>query len=531
MVASFAAIGAAQAAPATGALKITLGNAGLASLRYRDVDLLSNGDLSVQKATLRGGAGSDADGSAAPTDTRVDAAKSKVTRSYPWGAVSCVYAVKGDRLNLTIGVQNTSTSTLRGVWIQPMELKFPQAPQGWTPNDVYMGENLGSPTVEYANFGSGALAVCDDDFARPLLVGFPGRADLITRPIWVCSSNIGWMTQQLDPRIVRPIAPHGYDLYHISLRFGPATATRQALSADLLRKFAATYPPTLQWKDRRPIGTLHLAVSEPQYHSATNPRGWLMEPKLDAVSVAGRAAFRKRIMDYADVSVKVLKKMNAQGMITWDIEGEEYPQATTYIGDPRLLKTLDPEMDAIADEYFRKFTDAGLKTGICVRPQTLLHTPEKTEQQEPATPEKATDVLYDKMAYAHKRWGCTLFYVDSNGDPNVPYDPAIFHNLIVKLKKNGITALVMPEHQNTRYYADTAPYDELRQNVTSTPADIRDVYPSAFTAIYAPDGPVDQDHDQLVAAVKRGDILMFRAWWEGDPENPRIAKVYQDAGR
>ena len=32
--------------------------------------------------------------------------------------------------------------------------------------------------------------------------------------------------------------------------------------------------------------------------------------------------------------------MNAQGMITWDIEGQQFRHATTYIGDPRLVETL-----------------------------------------------------------------------------------------------------------------------------------------------------------------------------------------------
>ncbi|BDI32084.1 hypothetical protein CCAX7_41350 [Capsulimonas corticalis] len=511
-------------------MKITLSDSGMGSLQYHGDELLSDGALSVQHVTLSGAGGQSRDGDLKPLASKIDPSTRKIKNTYSWGAVSCAYEVKADRLSLTIGVLNTSPATISGIWIQPLALKFPQAPKDWTPNAVYMGANLGAPTISYANYGSGAVAVCNEDFARPLLMGFPGRADLQTRPIWVCSSNIGWMSQQLDSRIVRPIAPGGYDLYHISLRFGAPAATQKSLTADLLKKFEATYPPTLQWKDRRPIGTLHLAVSEPQYHSASNPRGWLMEPTMDVVSERGRAAFRKRIMDYADESVKFLQEMNAQGMVTWDIEGEEYPQATTYIGDPRLTKTLAPEMDAIADEYFKKFTDAGLKTGLCVRPQILRHTAAATEQTEISDPAKVVGVLYDKMVYAHKRWGCTLFYVDSNGDPNVPYDPAIFHNVAVKLKKSGISALIMPEHQNTRYYADTAPYDELRLGVTTTPADIRDVYPGAFSAIYAPDGPLDKDHDALVAAVKRGDILMFRGWW-ADPQNPQISKIYQDAGR
>ena len=51
--------------------------------------------------------------------------------------------------------------------------------------------------------------------------------------------------------------------------------------------------------------------------------------------------------------------MNAQGMITWDIEGQEYPHATSYIGDPRKVSLLAPEMEPMADAYFAKFRRGG----------------------------------------------------------------------------------------------------------------------------------------------------------------------------
>ena len=225
----------------------------------------------------------------------------------------------------------------------------------------------------------------------------------------------------------------------------------------------------------------------------------------------------------------VLKKMNAQGMVTWDLEGEEYPQATTYIGDPRLLKTLDPEMDTVADAYFKKFRDAGLRTGLCIRPQRLAVGGGQADQKELGSTDEIAQLLYDKMAYANKRWGCTLFYVDSNGDPNVPYDPAIFGKLLQKLAGKKITALVMPEHKNLRYYAYTAPYGELRLGVEGTSDRVRSVYPKAFMNVYAPDGPIQEDHDALVTSVRRGDVLMFRGWWD-DPQNAQIRGLYQDAG-
>ena len=190
--------GAGCAAPPAGDLKIRLGDSGLASLQYHGEELLSDGAINVQHATLSGAGEQSADGDLKVIASTVDAQSHKVKRTYSWGTVSCVYAVKGNRLNLTIGVQNTSDSNLSSIAIQPLELKFPQAPQGWVPNYVYLGANQGAPTVEYAHYGSGALAVCNDDFVRPLAVGFPGRASLTVRPILVATSSTGQLSSRFD---------------------------------------------------------------------------------------------------------------------------------------------------------------------------------------------------------------------------------------------------------------------------------------------------------------------------------------------
>jgi hypothetical protein len=507
-------------------LSATVDDTGITSLHYGTDELLSRGDLHVDRVTLADSAGKTADAETTPSHTTFDTRRQRVTRTYPWGYVDCTYATNANRLNVTIEVRNTSTSTLSGIQLQLLEVKFPAPPTGWTPNFPYLGANRGDPTIELANYGSGSLAVCDDDVKQPLLVGFPGRADLQTRPILVSTSNINYLSPYLDPYLKRPIAPGGSDTFHISLRFGPPTVTALDLGRDLYHKLAATFPSRLHWTDHRPIGTLHLAVTEPQYHSPTNPRGWFGDKQVDVTSATGRAAFRTRVLKYADDSIVEVKRLKAQGMITWDLEGEEYPQSTTYIGDPRLLGELAPEMEAIADEYFRKFREAGLRTGVCIRPQQLIRAVGKANQAELPDPAKVTQLLYDKMKYANRRWGCTIFYVDSNGDPNVPYDPAIFENLVDRLNRDKIPALVMPEHRNTRYYDCTAPYTELRLGVVGTPERVRVAYPNAFMANYVPDGPIAAKHDALVEAVKSGDILMFRGWW-ADPQNTDVLSVYE----
>ena len=47
-----------------------------------------------------------------------------------------------------------------------------------------------------------------------------------------------------------------------------------------------------------------------------------------------------------------------------------------------------------------------------------------------------------------------------------------------------------------------------------TPARVTVLYPKAFTVINVSDGNVAARRDELVQAIRRGDVLLFRAWWQ-----------------
>src|ERR1051326_5962691 len=106
----------------------------------------------------------------------------------------------------------------------------------------------------------------------------------------------------------------------------------------------------------------------PQINVASNPRRWIVNfGQIDVSNDKGEADFRDALLKLADNSVQVLKDIGAQGMITRDPEGEEFP-GSCYYGDPRLVPTLAPEMEfkseegkSVIDEYFEKFRAAGLK--------------------------------------------------------------------------------------------------------------------------------------------------------------------------
>src|SRR5260370_11493658 len=292
--------------------------------------------------------------------------------------------------------------------------------------------------------------------------------------------------------------------FNVSLRFGSASAPVQDLSGDVLRAYAKKYPLQINWTDRRPIGAIFLASSG--INAATNPRRWILDiGKIDITTDQGKNAFRTSLLRLADNSIKVLKDTNAQGMITWDPEGQQFLESC-YYGDPRLTPVLAPEtefngdrgMNAI-DEYFEKFRQAGLRVGVCLRPQQITMVGGKPVQG-PADSQHAAQVLKDKLAYAKKRWGCTLFYIDSTVAVALnSLDPDVFKAVADAYPD----VLLIPENESMRYFAYSAPLNSyVHHKVTSTPLGARMVYPKAFSVLMASDGDRPDDHDALVAAVR-----------------------------
>ncbi len=294
---------------------------------------------------------------------------------------------------------------------------------------------------------------------------------------------------------------------------GNSSSLRRVPSA-FLECLSRLNRPTLRWPDRRPIGSLVLATANTRWPG--NPRGWFLDPTLDVRTEPGRQLFRRQLLAWADKSIVILKAMNAQGMVTWDIEGEQFPHRTTYLGEPEDLAKLAPEMDSAADEYFARFVRAGLRVGVTIRPQTLV----LSQDGQRASQVRSIDpvqVLNRKIAYARKRWGATLFYIDSNGDQAIPLAFAV----ISQVADANPDVLLIPEHKTAGYYSKTAPYSELRKGAAATPPLVRDLYPGAFSIINVSDGLTGQNRDQLKSAVDAGDVLMFRAWFD-DPGNRAI---------
>jgi hypothetical protein len=511
------------------AMQVGFDDKGLSSIQFAGRELLKPGVIGLSHLDLR----KDfppvpASADQAPTEVSFDAAAHQETQKYPWGSITCAYHAFGDRLMLDVAVHNTtSKNTIFGITAEPLQLRLPGEVKthGWAhgwPSPSVLND---APEIFDVAYDGGSIAICNEQVDRPLFLDLQrvGHSDLY---------NV--VMRHDGPPRGQEISAEDSRAFSLSIRFGAAGTSSLELAPDIYKRYAQTYPSELTWDDRRPIGCCFL--SEIESRSKTNPTGWLHDSHVDMTTEAGRADWKKRMLARADKSVEVARDMGCQGVIVWDIEGQRMPHAISYIGDPRLMPVMSPEMDPVADAFFKKYTDAGLRCGVTIRPTHVVRSPGAKNEWEHINAEDIVAELAGKIAYARKRWGCTLFYVDSTmrwdedaeGNFSLHTLPAEFFQ---SLHRQFPDVLLIPEESSTRHYAYCAPYHEIMppHNFTITPPQVRAVYPKAFSVIRVADMPVIQkDYDALVESVRQGDVIMFRTWLD-DPENVPVKKILEAA--
>src|SRR4029077_13185595 len=443
-------------------LNFVVGAHGLDSLSFNGQSLLTSaeqGELRPWKSALRM-----ALEALLPRSSSSVAAPNKQTDtvdlSYPWGHISCTYGKQGGKITMRIEVSNAGPKEIDQLSLRLMELNFPRVPDGGTLEAGMFGFGFKGPEWPLHQGPASIPSVADPQFVVPIVLLDYGTGALnFCSDDLECSVDVSNSTNSPAgtgyPFIVtcRDIKPRTSKMFNVSTRFGPAGARVQDLSGEVLQRYAGKYPFQINWKDHRPIGALFLASSG--INVATNPRRWILNyGAIDITTDQGKAAFREALLKHADKSIEVLKDVNAQGMITWDPEGEEFIGAC-YYGDPRLVPTFAPEMEfknngtkSVIDEYFGKFRAAGLKVGVCIRPQQIAMV-EGEPVHQAAEDAHAVQILRERIAYAKNRWGCTLFYVDSTATAYGALNPDVFKAVAEAYPD----VLLIPENESMRYFA------------------------------------------------------------------------------
>ena len=464
-----------------------------------------------------------------------------------WAGLEVLSKLAQDRdaLNMAVTFRNTGSQPLAKISYTPFKLHFPKRPQGgrW-----YWGYEVSldieeAPGVLVADWGKDKLLLCvepgsveptAEDAARPMTIGFKGNYgpfdSSVKTPVFFRSS----FAPALDP---------GKQwTFRASLRLASSATPPEKVAGDVYAKFAKAVPFVLNWPDRRPIGAIFMARDNTKWK--TNPRGWFNDEKIDVTTDDGRKAFRERALKFADGCVSEVKKTGGQGVIVWDIEGDQMPHAITYLGDPRVLPQEAPEMDAVADEFFKKFLDAGLKTGVCIRPSKVIPDGKGGWKHQQIADHVAD--MADKIAYAKKRWGCTIFYMDTNvkwpmhrleedqtrgmwqGEARL-----LTSAEIRELCRRHPDVFIFPEFGHVGYRSACGVYAELLganqaddESGPRTSDEIRLVYPQACTAVTCK-GDYLSYWKGLRKGVMGGDIHLFRGWF-GDTDNTYIKHLYEE---
>jgi len=491
--------GLASAAPVS--IQLSVPYDGVTSLTYEGGQYLSRPYVNAPKgsfhvATKFAGNTSIADN--APVYVALNG--NTLTNRYGWGIASCTYTAGNDQITFTYTIQNTSGRTLDVTKLHVLDIAFPslEVPKSWSTSYVPGVFNNQQPQVLMAAYNTGTLAVVQPDTVR-------------AANFQVYFSYRYYNGYPLNLISFNPIAPGASDQFQVQIRFGALGAWKADLAPDILSAFQRANPQVNSWSDRRPIGQDFLAPAVNKKWP-TNPRGWLNDKTINVFTSDGLAAFKTKMFQHANWVIQLAKQMNSQGIIFWDLEGEQYPQGvSTYAGDPRLLSRLAPEMNAIADQLLSAFTTQGLRVGLTIRAQQIVFRPDGSFFQR-GWPVGNDDAVFadldSKINYAITRWGASIFYIDSNSWPTYYHDASVFQ----RLQQKYPSVLICPEFHTLKYYTAVAPYLEMRRGNFGTARSDYDVFPGAFSLVNVADANMNQ-RGQIAQSIARGDIMLYRAWY------------------
>jgi hypothetical protein len=476
-----------------------------------------------------------------PSRVAFDPRLRRYTAEYPWGSILMQFDDQPDAGVIRIRVDNRSRKDLEELQWDIARVTLPETPRGWAwaENRSVSTNSMDDVAILIAPMSTGVFATWNHEVDQ--VVGLAlvplGRSATTERIL-----RFNTAPQSFPGNNDAPIPSGGHRVYTLMVRIADPGSDSFDAAPEIYAAFKEKHPPLLQWEDRRPIAMVMIASSGAMHKSASNPRGWFSDPNIDALGKFDP----ERLGDYAERFahdiIKVTRDLNAQGVIIWDVEGQQYPNIT-YVGDPRMIETLAPEMDRHIDFFFETLFRAGLRVGVCIRPSRIRPATEEGARH----PWRHINMGYDiveemsaKIDYAKERWGCTLFYIDTNVNwgfdrDRKPVNWLMRAELLRELVKRHPDVLLVPEFGRLAYYGLVAPYGELRShgfgNVARTSDVVRKVYPEAFRVINIVDGDIEGRRRDLVRGVKEGDVLMTHGWWWAGPHGRAVVSIYQEAAQ
>ena len=180
---------------------------GLHSLKLGDLELLESGEIQIDGAFQIAPNGEISTVALHHFD-RVDRNEHSIIRTFKWGEITSVYTLRDKRLDVVIRITNSSDRAMSEIWMTLMRFRFPQRPVGF--KWPIMQFNIDAPSIVRADYGSGVVDLCNEDFYRRLSIGFvPGNNEK-DWPVYVDSGRRKSFPD-FFPIAERPIYPHCTD--------------------------------------------------------------------------------------------------------------------------------------------------------------------------------------------------------------------------------------------------------------------------------------------------------------------------------
>ena len=567
---------------------VTFDVGGISGLSYGETSLLAAGGVEVGRVVMADRhrdrtqetrqewyAGDDRTFTDADVEVRnrtFDRDANRLLLEMAWGVIHVHYQPRESGLDMRVEIENATEQTIEYVQLKLLELKFATdvaiGRASTIPGYGYNPANLEVPSIVRARGGEMQALWLSRQPNRHLVQSLTqnGTPNAVTVAM-AAGHPEGGVEIYDGVWNARPIPPGEKDVYELSLRFAPVDKSPYDVAADVLRAFGDAYPMTLDWPDRRPIPMIHVADGQT---TEKNPRGWKHAIPLpadwDIAAPDSHERFREAALRGARNIADTCRRMGAQGVIVWQIEGQEHNNFA-YYGDPQILPYVAPEMDAVADEFFAILRDAGLRVGVTLRPTYHFPTGGDDDTREKSwetfgqsrtgnhgkIPESVSHLYSeesawcmvsrfdDKIRYAKERWGATLFYVDDNSIWR-PRDASaegkgwsgklLGAEVFRELQTRHPDVLLVAEHQNFQYYAYTAPYGETPRTTIfaqeTTGPDVRTAYPDAFGVLmlHRQANEVRDNLDRYVRAIAAGDVHLPHGWFN---DFDRLRSMYHPA--
>jgi hypothetical protein len=501
-----------------------------------------------------------------PVEPVIEAVEGGVRYTYDWGSMTLLWQTETGLVNGSLILENSTDLRIGDFKLNLFKINEPEDGSGLTGFESYEESNLDHLTAHSWEVGE-----------QRLTFGLLGQET----PVEVDQKSLSSDPDGFDWRVAISGGLHRMDDGGVTFPLFGTARVEPGLTLEipfLVKGTPVTTPVTvaeavfksrlyqetnqpLNWPDRRPIGSIFVTKSGGATES--NPKALFWDDNLDA---SDPEAVRSRAMSFAARSIEALEALDAQGMIVWDVEGSDLP--ITYVGDPRMTPILNPAMDAVADEFFQVFTDAGFKVGVTLRPTQAYFDESRNEWRhgtgshggpgrnplnesyDDIWPEGVswwrffpTVERFDrKIQYAKDRWGCTIFYIDTNVEfrmmdalgPGNSKSILLSATVFRELRERHPDVLIIPEfirkgqRSQIAYWGCTVEYQELDLGKKGTTDFARTVYPGAFSLVNVSDGDIEANRDELVEAVRGGDILMTRGWFINN-RTEVVRGIYEEA--